>query len=263
MMMQRFGGIAADVEGDDNDRSPLVFVHGLSFDRTMWRPALAELALADPRRRVVAVDLPGHGESDDRENYDLDSVVATLHRVVEEACLDAPVVVGHSIGGVIVTAYAGQYPTRGVVNVDQPLFVAPFAALVQSVADRLRGPQFDEVWAMFAASFHTELLSPKAQEIVRTTSRPRQDVVLGYWKDVIEAPIASLTATIDEGLAQLRATKVQYVVVAGNEPEPAYEQWLRARLPDVRVEIWPNSSHFPHLAHPAEFAKILADTATW
>jgi pimeloyl-ACP methyl ester carboxylesterase len=262
--MQRFGGLAADIQGDaDDDRPPLVFLHGLSFDRTMWRPALAELALVDPRRRVVAFDLPGHGESDDQENYDIDSLVATVYRAVEEASLDAPVMVGHSIGGVIVTAYAGQYPTRGVVNVDQPLFVAPFAGLVQSVAERLRGSQFDEVWAMFAASFHTELLSPKAQELVRTTSRPRQDVVLGYWKDVIEAPIASLTDTIDDGLARLRATNVRYVVVAGNELEPPYEQWLRERLPDARVVIWPNSSHFPHLAHPAEFAQILADTATW
>ena len=51
--------------------------------------------------------------------------------------------------------------------------------------------------------------------IVRTTGRPRQDVVLGYWKDVIEAPIASLTATIDDGLAQLRATKVQISMTSG------------------------------------------------
>jgi hypothetical protein len=43
----------------------------------------------------------------------------------------------------------------------------------------------------------------------------RQDVVPGSLKDVIETPTASLAATIDDGLAQLRAKRVQHVVVAG------------------------------------------------
>jgi pimeloyl-ACP methyl ester carboxylesterase len=261
--MQRFGGLATDVDGDDNTCPPLVFLHGLTFDRTMWRPALEALALVDPRRRVVAFDLPGHGASPDQDSYDVESVVSTVHRAVEEASLDAPVMVGHSIGGVLVTAYAALYPTRGVVNVDQPLFVAPFAELVRSVEGRLRGPDFADVWQMFTASFHTEMLSNEAQQIVRATSRPRQDVVLGYWNDVIEHPIASLTATVDNSLAHVRETRVPYVVVAGSEPSPTYQQWLHERLPDVRFEIWPNSSHFPHLAHPDAFAKLLADTATW
>ena len=149
------------------------------------------------------------------------------------------------------------------MNVDQPLFVAPFAELVRSVEARLRGPGFAEVWQMFSASFHTELLSTEAQQLVRTTSRPRQAVVLGYWNDVIEAPIASLTNDVDNGLARVRETGVRYVVVAGSEPPPTYRQWLHERLPDVRLEIWTDSSHFPHLAHPDAFAKILADTATW
>src|SRR5260370_28966483 len=102
-MKTLFADLAGDLDGEPDHGSPLVLVHGLTFDRTMWRPALAELALVDARRRVVAVDLPGHGESDDRENYDIDSVVAILHRVVEEAGVDRPVMVGHSIGAVVVT----------------------------------------------------------------------------------------------------------------------------------------------------------------
>ena len=109
--MQRFGGLAADVDGDDNSRPPLVFLHGLTFDRTTWRPALDALALIEPRRRVVAFDLPGHGASPDQDSYDVDRVISTVHRAVEEASLDAPVMVGHSIGGVLATVYAARYPT--------------------------------------------------------------------------------------------------------------------------------------------------------
>jgi preprotein translocase subunit SecD len=52
--------------------------------------------VVDPRRRVIAFDLPGHGESSAHVSYDVDSVVASLHRAVEEAEVKSPVVVGES-----------------------------------------------------------------------------------------------------------------------------------------------------------------------
>jgi pimeloyl-ACP methyl ester carboxylesterase len=108
--------------------------------------------------------------------------------VVGEAGLTALVVVGHSAGGVLATGYAARYPTRGVVNIDQPLATAGFAALLGSLAERLRGPGFSGVWQMFYDSFHVELLPPAAQDLVRATCRPRQQVVLGCWRQLIEAP---------------------------------------------------------------------------
>jgi Predicted hydrolases or acyltransferases (alpha/beta hydrolase superfamily) len=56
-------GLAADDYGLSDDRAPLVLLHGLTFDRSLWRPSLAELSRIDPGRRVLALDLPGHGAS--------------------------------------------------------------------------------------------------------------------------------------------------------------------------------------------------------
>ena len=58
-----FGSLAGDLTGEPGRRPPLVLLHGLTFDRTSWHPVLAELAALDPGRRVLALDLPGHGES--------------------------------------------------------------------------------------------------------------------------------------------------------------------------------------------------------
>ena len=116
---------------------------------------------------------------------------------------------------------------------------------------------------MFEPSFHTELLPPSAQEIVRTTSRPRQELVLGYWQEVLDQPIESLSDRVERLLAQLREKQLPYVVVAGDTLDPAYSEWLNEMLPEAQVVVLPNSGHFPHLAHPAAFAKILADTASW
>jgi pimeloyl-ACP methyl ester carboxylesterase len=89
--------------------------------------------------------------------------------MVQEAGLTAPVVAGHSAGGLLATIYAARYPTRGVVNIDQPLETARFATFVGSLAERLRGPEFPAVWQMFYDSFHAELLPPAAQDLVRST----------------------------------------------------------------------------------------------
>ena len=166
-----------------DDRAPLVLLHGLTFDRSLWRPSLAELSRIDPGRRVLALDLPGHGASPGWPSYDIQSLADGVHRAVDEAGLQSPVVVGHSIAAIVATAYAAQHPTRGIINVDQPLQVAPFADLVQSLAGKLRGPAFPAIWQMFAASMHIELLPEAAQELVRSSCQPRQELVLAYWRE--------------------------------------------------------------------------------
>ena len=69
-----FAGLAASLEGDSDRRAPLILLHGLTFDRTMWRPAMAELRKLDPGRQIFAVDLPGHGRSPAWPSYDFQGI---------------------------------------------------------------------------------------------------------------------------------------------------------------------------------------------
>jgi pimeloyl-ACP methyl ester carboxylesterase len=255
--------LAGDDSGSPDHRAPLVLLHGLTFNRSLWNPALAGLQQIDPDRRVLALDLPGHGESPDWSSYDIESVADGVYRAVEQAQLQSPVVVGHSISAVIATLYAARYPTRGVINIDQSLQVAPFANLVRSLADKLRGPNFPAVWEMFAANMRIELLPESAQELVRSTSRPRQELVLGYWRELLDRPTDELADLAAAALTTVRDAGLPYLVVAGNPLEPAYKQWLTDMLPQVKITVWPGSGHFPHLAHPDRFAECLATTARW
>lgn len=249
--------------GSPDRRPPLVLLHGLTFDRNLWNPVLAELDRVDPGRRVLTLDLPGHGESPGWPSYDIESVADGVHRAVEQAQLESPVVVGHSISAVIATLYAARHPSRGVVNVDQSLEVVPFAGLVRSLADKLRGPDFPAVWEMFAANMQIERLPDSAQALVRSTSRPRQELVLGYWQQLLERPIDEIVDLAAAALTALRDTRVPYLVVAGNPLEPVYQQWLSETLPQVEVDTWAGSGHFPQLAHPERFAERLAVTSSW
>jgi pimeloyl-ACP methyl ester carboxylesterase len=256
--------LAGDSLGEDDQRAPLVLLHGLTYDRRLWGPALHELRTVDPGRRVLNLDLPGHGGSQRRASYQFEQeVVPVLHEAIEEAGLRSPVLVGHSAGGVIATIYAARYPTSGVVNVDQPLLTEPFAQMLRAHEATLRGPGYPAVWDTMVAGMHIELLPPDAQELLRTISDPRQDLLLGYWADVLTVPAAELAERITDGMAALRKTGVPYHTVFGQIPSAEYQEWLARLLPAAVNTVLPDSGHFPHLAHPNRFARLLAATARW
>ena len=88
------------------DAPPLVLVHGTVFNRTMWAPQRE--ALSD-EFRVIAPDMPGHGERRD-EPFRLEEGVATVEAVVDRLTDDRVHLVGLSLGGYVATAYARRHP---------------------------------------------------------------------------------------------------------------------------------------------------------
>lgn len=253
-----FGGLAGDLDGEPDHRPPLVLLHGLTFSRTMWGPALDALNAIDRGRQTLALDLPGHAPSPGWPSYDLDSLVHGVHAAVEEAQLRSPILVGHSYSAIVASAYASTFPARGVVNVDQWLQIQPITELAQSLAAQLRGPGFRAAWQMFQDSMHAELLPAAAQQLIRSTCDPRQELVTGYWRELLDTPVAEMTERAEAGISALRASGMPYLFIAGHELEPGYETWLREKLPQVSITVWPGSGHFPHLAHPDWFADCLA-----
>jgi pimeloyl-ACP methyl ester carboxylesterase len=253
-------GLAMDDFGPVDGRPPIVLLHGLTFNRKTWGPVVDAVRQLDPQRRVLAVDLPGHGDSPAQPAHDLASVADLLHRALAEAEVDEPVLVGHSMSGPLVSIYASSHPAAAVVNVDQPPEVAPFAALVHRMEGALRGPAFDEVWrTVFYASFGVEQLPADVARLVRETSAPAQQLVLSYWREVLEEPVEEISALMQETCAMIAQRAVPYLLFLGRAAEPAEEQRIRAMLPQLDIVCWPGTGHFPHLVRPAEFARRILD----
>jgi pimeloyl-ACP methyl ester carboxylesterase len=110
---------------------------------------------------------------------------------------------------------------------------------------------------------HVELLSPEAQELVRSTSRPRQDLFLGYQRELLELPVANIEGRAHMVLSVLRAADRPFCLIAGDGVSDDDRRWLVAQLPHATIETWPGTGHFPHLAHPRRFAELLVATAQW
>ena len=249
------------LEGSPDRRPPLVLLHGLTFDHRMWLPAIAALRVRDPERQMLVLDLPGHGDSPMLSACDPEDVAAAVASAVEDARLDRPVMVGHSMSAIIATVYASAYPTRGVVNVDQVMDLSSLDMLQANKA-AITGPGFAHVWPAILASMHIELLPENAQRLL-STDLPRQDVVLAYWRQGLETPLAAMEARVAEVQDILMRKEVPYTIFAGHEWDAATMQRLNEVLPRATVIVVPNSGHFPHLADPDRFAQLLAVTGEW
>src|SRR5205823_10589415 len=110
---------------DEGAGSPVVFLHGLTFDRRTWRPIIGRL---DGCVRSIAIDLPAHGDSDGAP-APLGQVAAQVHELLGWLAADGPVVVGHSMSGGLASFYAATYPSCGLVIVDNGPDIRPFAQL--------------------------------------------------------------------------------------------------------------------------------------
>ncbi len=260
----RLAGLAADAYGVDDARAPLVLLHGLTFNRSMWRPAAQELQRLDPGRRVVALDLPGHGRSPAQPSYAGEDVLPRIHEAVVAAGLAAPVVVGHSAAGITATAYAAAYPSRGVVNVDAaPQPGVPIAVTLKSLADRLDAASFPAVWDMFQRSMRIDLLPRSARRLLQANQTVDRDLVVGHWQELLTRTSAEIDAWLGSTLGALRASRLRYSLVMGSPLAPEDVVWLMRILPGIAIQMWDGSGHFPHLAHPQRFALLLRDTADW
>jgi pimeloyl-ACP methyl ester carboxylesterase len=252
----RFAGLAADDTGGD-DRPPLVLLHGLTFDRRLWAPIVQRVQALDPTRRVVTLDLPGHGGSDPQLPHDFEHLLGVLEKAFDAAAIDEPVLVGHSMSGGLASLFGARHRLTAIVNVDQPPDIGPFARLIQSLQPRLRGPDFPETWQIFADSFHADLLPPDMRSLVETNCSPVQERVLSYWSYLFDRSVDDLVAEVGAAVEAVGARRTPYLLLLGSPLQPEIEAGLRARVPQIEIADWSPSGHFPHLAHPDRFAELL------
>ena len=235
-----------------------VLIHGLTFDHRMWDPVIGALPAG---RRVLAPDLPGHGRTPMLPEPGLAPVVDAVHEAVRAAGIERPIVVGHSIGGPVAAIYASTYPAAGVISVEAPIRLEPFAAMLAALRPQLEGPGFDQAWGMFQQSWRMDLVPAGRRELLRAGERGSQDVVLSYQADLLDRPLADVVRWRDEGLGRLAQAGIPYVSLHANPVEPADEAWLKTAVPQAEVIVWPVEHHFPHLADPDAFADLLERVA--
>jgi pimeloyl-ACP methyl ester carboxylesterase len=232
----------------------LVLIHGITESHHTWHPLLQRLA---EDHLVLAVDLRGHGDSDHSDPYDPLSYAGDVVETAAALGIESPLVVGHSLGGVVATAFAAIAPCVGVMNVDQPLRLAAFKEGLMQLEPLLTGSheQFATAIDMVFGSMVGPLQADEAAR-VQALRHADQSVVLGTWDAVLHSSAEELDATV---AALAGAVTVPYLSLHGIDPGPEYAAWLTGLVPSATVEVWADHGHYPHLVDQARFLQRLAE----
>jgi pimeloyl-ACP methyl ester carboxylesterase len=229
---------------------PIVLLPGLTFGRSAWRPIVDRLG---EDVSTIAVDLPAQGESAGPP-CDLAGVAAQVHELLESLGVADPIVVGHSLSGAIAMIYASRYPVRAAVNVDSAFDVRPFARRVRQLEPVLRGGGFADAFVPYQRSMGLDLVPEPLRTDALAAQEVRQDVVLGYWDQLLRTDPDDLQAWIEEVAGRITAP---CLAVFGHRLPADERAYVRRLVPHLRLEEWDGHGHFVHLADADRFAARL------
>lgn len=235
---------------DEGTGIPVVLLHGLTFDRRTWRPIIERLDGLSVRS--IAIDLPAHGASGGVP-APLEEIAAQVHELLVSLAAERPIVVGHSMSAGLAAIYGTDYPARGVVMIDNGLDIRPFGELLRRLEPALRSRAFAQAWQPFEQSLGLERIPEPARAAVLEAHEVKQEVVLGYWNQVLRTEPAELQAYID---MRIRKLAVPLLAVFGR-PIADGDRTRFGWLTDVQLEEWVDDGHCVHLVDPDRFAARL------
>src|SRR4051812_14758900 len=192
------GGLAYEQHGDG---MPVVFLHGLTFDRTTWRPIIEQLGKGV---RSFAFDLPGHGDTGG-EPCSMREAAGRVNAAIDSLEIGDPVIVGHSISSGIASIYAASYPVRGLVNVEGTVDIRPLAELIRRSEAMLRSDRFADAFTPFQQSMGFEHVPEPLRTRQLESQDIRQEVVLGYWQQLFRDDPRQLQREIEATMAGVDA----------------------------------------------------------
>lgn len=255
--LARAGATLSYLDADGPGRA-FVLVHGAGIDSSMYAPQVA--ALSETGHRVVAVDLRGHGASTlaDGVRITASALLDDLVALLEHLRVEAPVLVGHSLGGNLAQALVRRHPhlVGGLVAIDCTWNTGPLTA-------------FDRLGLRLAAPSLAAIPARRLPALMASASAVTPDAVAALEAAFARMPKARFldvwraTVSLVEPDRAYR-TPVPLTLVRGERDRTgniakAMPAWAAAE--DVAEHVIPGAGHVPTLDAPDAVAAILREAA--
>jgi pimeloyl-ACP methyl ester carboxylesterase len=255
-----------DTGGDD--KPTLVFIHGLGASWQCW---LLNLAYFSETHRCIALDLPGFGDSPlpEDEDVSINGYARLVDRLCDALDIEAPDVIGNSMGGFVGAELAISYPTRvqrlvlvspaGITTEHlrrQPLMtIARLATMAEAGLatredDFVRRPRLRRLVLQAVVRYPEKLSGPLTWELIHASGRkgflPALDALIGYSigdrLPRIEIPVLLVWGRND--------------ILVPVEDAERYEELIG---PNARKVIFEDTGHVPMIERPGRFNPLVAE----
>ena len=242
-------GIIGTVEAGGGDRTPLIFLHGVGSDKSVWKPQLEHFGRT---RRAVAFDYPGYGESQLRADATRDDYAAAILSAMSALGIEKAHICGLSLGGVVAIAMHAAAPER-------------CASLI--LADTFAvHPQGQAIYDRSIAASHD----------MRGLAEARVGALMESQDDALRQSVIETMAAIDpdayrlgaravwlaEQTGRTAAIRTPTLILVGNQDAitpPALSEDLAALIPHARLDVIEGASHLANLDKPVEFNRTVDD----
>ncbi len=230
--------------------TPLVLVHGFGGDLNNWlfnQPALAA------ERRVIALDLPGHGESGKQlQTGDAEELSQALLALLDHLKLDRVHLAGHSMGGLVALTVADQAPGR--------------VASLTLIASAGLGPDINGDYLHgFAEANNRNALKPQLVQLFSdpalVTRQMLEDMLKFKRLEGVDQALRQLNARLFDGGRQM--TDLRHVV--GRQPSLVIWGSDDAIIPaghaqglEAQLEILPGQGHMVQLEAADQVNQLMA-----
>jgi 3-oxoadipate enol-lactonase len=236
-------------EVGSGERTPIIFLHGVGSDKSVWRPQLEHFGA---ERRAIAFDYPGYGESDAIADATRDDYAVAVIAALDALDVTQAHVCGLSLGGVVAIALHSAASER----CSSMIIADSFAA----------HPQGQAIYDRSMAASHD----------MRGLAEARVGALMARGDPAIRAEVIETMARIDpeayrigaravwladqrERAAAIQAPALLICGEADAITPPRLSEELAALIPNSRLGVIEGASHLANLDEPDDFNRLIED----
>ncbi|MFB5087509.1 alpha/beta hydrolase [Psychrobacillus sp. PGGUH221] len=242
---------------DEGQGEVLFLIHGFCGSSAYWSRVVPLLA---NQYRVIAIDLPGHGESEVQDNVNqIDDYADFIHQFLDSLEVDKVTMLGHSLGGYITLAFAEKYSERlnGFSLIHSTGF--PDSEEAKKGRDTSALKIDDEGIEVFVDGLIPKLFAPN--NVKSHQNLVEEAIKIGYSTSPIGAKNALMAMRNRKDRRDIiNITKLPVVLVAGAEDQliPS-EKTFTANGVNIKQVVLKDVGHMSMYEGPKELVKIFEE----
>ncbi|MEP6704527.1 MAG: alpha/beta hydrolase [Acidobacteriota bacterium] len=229
--------------GKTKQKKALVLIHGWTCSADFWKESFD----AFPDYRILAIDLPGHGQSEKpKVDYSMAYFARAVDAVMKQAGVKSAVLVGHSMGTPVAREFYRLHPqqTLGIVVVDGALQSFFPKAMMEQFIAQLR-TNYKESAPKMVDGMLAPIKDAGLKKMIRDSMLATPDYV----------GISAMDGMADEKI--WTTDKINVPVLAIMAASPVWPSDLKERYmsiaPKMEFQVWTDVSHFLFMEKPKEF----------